>query len=159
MKLSTLCYLERDGAYLMLHRVKKVHDVNEGKWIGVGGRLEAGESPEECLVREVFEETGYTLKKWRFRGILTFSSEGWETEYIFLFTSDAFSGEPHACDEGELAWVPRDEVQSLNLWEGDRVFLRLLQEDAPFFSLKLGYEGDALRTCVLDGREILDAQS
>ena len=139
--LSTLCYIERDGAYLMLHRTKKEHDINEGKWIGVGGHFEEGESPEECLLREVKEETGYTLTSFRFRGIITFIYKN-VVEYMHLFTADAFTGDPTPCDEGELKWIPKGDVLNLNLWEGDRVFLKLLQEDAPFFSLKLVYDSD-----------------
>ena len=139
MKLTTLCYIERENAYLMLHRVSKEHDVNKDKWIGVGGHFEAGESPEECVLREVKEETGLTMLSWQFRGVITFSSEGWEDEYICLFTADRFSGELTACDEGVLEWVDREAVLKLNLWEGDKIFFRLLNEKRPFFSLKLSY--------------------
>ena len=141
---STLCYLERDGAYLMLLRNRKQHDPNKNKWIGVGGKLEEGESPDECLIREVREETGYTLTGFRYRGLITFRQDAGETEYMHLFTSDAFTGTETACNEGELHWVEKDCVDGLNLWEGDRVFLRLLSEDAPFFFLTLLYHGDAL---------------
>lgn len=141
VSLSTLCYIERDGAYLMLHRTKKEADVNAGKWIGVGGHFEEGESPEECLLREVKEETGYTLTSYRFRGIITFIYKN-VVEYMNLFTADAFTGDPIPCDEGELKWVPKDDILNLNLWEGDRIFLKLLAEDAPFFSLKLVYDGN-----------------
>ena len=144
MIISTLCYIEKEGSYLMLHRIKKEHDVNEGKWIGVGGKLISGESPEECVAREVKEETGLILNSYRLRGILTFSSEGWEDEIIFVYTADDFSGEVSDCDEGELAWIPKDKIKDLNLWEGDRIFLKLLAEDAPVFSLKLSYRGDEL---------------
>lgn len=139
--LSTLCYLERDGAYLMLHRTVKKNDVNKDKWIGVGGHFEEGESPEECLLREVKEETGYTLTSYRFRGLVTFLSGDGVTEYMSLFTADGFTGEPVPCDEGELEWVPKDKIQELNIWEGDKLFFRLLDEDVPFFSLKLVYDG------------------
>ncbi|MCD7736919.1 MAG: 8-oxo-dGTP diphosphatase [Lachnospiraceae bacterium] len=152
--LTTLCYIEKDGQYLMLHRVSKDKDVNKGKWIGVGGHFEAGESPEECLLREVREETGLTLTAWQFRGMLTFESEGWPSEYICVYTADGFEGEPAACDEGELAWVSKDELLKLELWEGDRIFLRLLLENAPFFSLKLCYKGDELCYAALDGRAL-----
>ena len=128
----------------MLHRTKKEHDVNEGKWIGVGGKFNSGESPEECVKREVLEETGLTLNDQSLRGILTFSSEGWEDELIFVFTAEKFSGELIDCDEGELKWVPIPEIGALNLWEGDKIFLKLLAEDAPLFSLKLSYRGDEL---------------
>ena len=155
MKNTTLCYLEKDGCYLMLHRVKKQQDENAGKWIGVGGKFEEGESPEECARREVREETGLALEEVRPRGIVTFVSDQWGTEYMHLFTSTRFSGTLHACDEGELAWVPVSQVTKLELWEGDRFFLDLLARDVPFFSLKLVYEGDSLCTAILDGNKIL----
>lgn len=154
MKNTTLCYIEQDGRYLMLHRVKKQNDANAGKWIGIGGKFEADESPDDCLLREVREETGLTLTRYRPRGIVTFVSDEWETEIMHLYTADAFTGEPHACDEGNLAWVPIPQVKDLPLWAGDRVFLRLLATDAPFFSLKLVYEGDALKSAVLNGRAL-----
>ena len=154
MKNTTLCYIERDGRYLMLHRVKKHDDANAGKWIGIGGKFEADESPDDCLLREVREETGLTLTRYRPRGIVTFVSDRWETEIMHLYTADAFTGEEHACDEGDLAWVPIPRVEELPLWAGDRVFLRLLATDAPFFSLKLVYEGDALKSAVLNGRAL-----
>ena len=154
MKLTTLCYIERENAYLMLHRVSKEHDVNKDKWIGVGGHFEAGESPEECVLREVKEETGLTLLSWQFRGVITFSSEGWEDEYICLFTADKFSGELTACDEGVLEWVDQESVLKLNLWEGDKIFFRLLNEKRPFFSLKLSYRENRLVYAALDGREL-----
>ena len=149
MILSTLCYIEKDGCWLMLHRVKKKNDLNHDKWIGVGGKFEEGESPEDCLLREVQEETGLRLTQYRFRGIVTFVSDRYETEYMHLFTAHGFEGELTVCDEGELRWVEKDEVLSLPLWEGDREFLRLLREDAPFFSLKLVYQGDKLVSSVL----------
>lgn len=154
MKNTTLCYIEKDGRYLMLHRVKKQNDANAGKWIGIGGKFEADESPDDCLLREVREETGLTLTRYRPRGIVTFVSDEWETEIMHLYTADAFTGEPHACDEGDLAWIPIPQVEDLPLWEGDRVFLRLLATDAPFFSLKLVYEGDALKSAVLNGKTL-----
>ena len=141
---TTLCYIEKDGKYLMMLRNKKKEDVNEGKWIGVGGHFEEGESPEECLTREVMEETGLTLTEYRLRGVITFSSAGWGTEYMFLFTAEGFEGELKECDEGELQWIPKEEIMDLNLWEGDRHFLKLLIEEAPFFTMKLSYEGDEL---------------
>ena len=137
---STLCYLEKDGKYLMLLRNKKKNDLNEGKWIGVGGHFEAGESPEECLLREVREETGYTLTSYRFRGLVTFVSGDDVTEYMSLFTADGFEGEEIVCSEGELKWIPVADIEDLRLWEGDRVFLALLKGDTPFFSLKLKYD-------------------
>jgi len=140
---TTLCYIEKDDAYLMLHRIKKEQDINHGKWIGVGGKFEPGETPEECLLREVKEETGLTLLSYRLRGIITFVLDG-ETEYMFLYTASSFEGELSVCDEGELAWIPKDEVLNLKLWEGDREFLRLLDAEEGFFSMKLSYEGDDL---------------
>jgi 8-oxo-dGTP diphosphatase len=153
--LTTLCYIEQDGQYLMLHRVSKEIDVNKDKWIGIGGHFEYGESPEECLLREAKEETGLTLTSWRFRGIVTFVAEGWTPEYMCLYTADGFEGTLTDCDEGVLTWVPKEKLGELNLWEGDRIFLRLLAEDAPFFSLKLVYRGDTLLSAVLDGQELL----
>lgn len=151
--LSTLCYMEKDGKYLMLHRTVKKNDVNKDKWIGVGGHFEADESPEECLLREVREETGYTLTSWRFRGIVTFVSGDGVTEYMHLFTADGFEGEPAPCDEGQLEWVDIEKVWGLNIWEGDKIFFRLIDEDAPFFSLKLEYDGKGgLVSAVLDGK-------
>lgn len=144
MKLTTLCYIEKDNKYLMLHRVKKVNDENHDKWIGVGGKFEPGESPEDCLLREVKEETGLTLKQYDFRGIVTFVSDEWGTEYMHLFTATEYEGEVRTCDEGELLWVPKADIEKLNLWEGDKVFFRLLEESKDFFSLKLRYEGDTL---------------
>ena len=151
MKNTTLCYLEHGGCYLMLHRTKKEQDENAGKWVGVGGKLEPGESPDACLVREVKEETGFTLHGWRFRGVVSFLSDIYEAEQMFLFTSEDFSGVLHECDEGYLAWVEKEKVPGLPLWEGDRVFLRLLAQDAPPFLLTLRYEGQRLVQAVLDG--------
>ena len=154
-ELSTLCYLEQDGKYLMLHRVVKKNDINRDKWIGVGGHFEQDESPEECLLREVKEETGYTLTSYRFRGIVTFVSGTGVTEYTHLFTADGFEGEPIECNEGVLEWVPKESVESLNLWEGDKIFFRLLNNNGPFFSLKLVYDKDGdLVSAALDGREM-----
>ena len=152
VQLSTLCYLERDGKYLMLHRVVKKNDINKDKWIGVGGHFEKDESPEECLMREVREETGYTLTSYRFRGIVTFVSGDGVTEYMHLFTADGFEGEPIECDEGVLEWVPKEDISGLNIWEGDKIFFRLLTEEAPFFSLKLVYDGSGgLVSAALNG--------
>ena len=144
MKLTTLCYIEKDNKYLMLHRVKKVNDENHDKWIGVGGKFEPEESPEDCLLREVKEETGLTLKQYDFRGIVTFVSDEWGTEYMHLFTATEYEGEVRTCDEGELVWVPKADIEKLILWEGDKVFFRLLEESKDFFSLKLRYEGETL---------------
>ena len=152
-KLTTLCYPERDGKYLLLHRTKKENDENHDKWIGIGGKFESGESPEDCLLRECREETGLTLTRWRFRGIVTFLSDVWPSEYMFLYTASDWSGEIKSCDEGELAWIDKRELYDLTLWEGDRIFLELLDSDAPFFSLKLEYRGETLTRAVLDGRE------
>ena len=154
MKLTTLCYIERDDQYLMLHRTRKEQDENKDKWIGIGGKFEAGESPEDCLLRECREETGLTLTDYRFRGLVTFVSDEWGTEYMHLFTATGFTGEQHFCDEGELEWIEKKRLMELTLWEGDKIFLRLLEEERPFFSLKLVYRGDALTQAVLDGREL-----
>ena len=154
VRLTTLCYLERGGEYLMLHRTKKDNDENGGKWIGVGGKFLPGESPEECLLREIREETGLTLTSWRFRGVVTFVSDEWGCEYMHLFTADGWTGEERPCDEGELRWIGKKELYDLTIWEGDRIFLKLLEVGAPFFSLKLVYRGDALISSALDGREL-----
>ena len=153
--LTTLCYIEKDDCYLMLHRVSKKNDVNKDKWIGVGGHFQTNESPEECLLREVKEETGLTLTNYRFRGIVTFIYDKIdEAEYMHLFTADRFEGGLIECDEGTLEWVPKSEIYNLNLWEGDLIFHRLLDEDAPFFSLKLTYEGEQLLEAKLNGERI-----
>ena len=151
---TTLCYVEEDGKYLMLHRTKKKNDPNENKWVGIGGKFEEGESPEDCLIREVKEETGLTLSSYRYRGIVTFVSDLYPTEYMHLFTAHAEVKELIPCSEGELAWIEKEKVPTLPLWEGDRVFLRLLATEAPFFSLKLTYRGDDLASAVLNGKEI-----
>jgi 8-oxo-dGTP diphosphatase len=153
--MTTLGYIETRESYLMLHRVKKEQDVNEGKWIGIGGKFEYGESPEECMIREAKEETGLAVTSMKFRGILTFICDKQDPEYICLYTIDGFSGQLKECDEGELLWVPKDEIFGLNLWEGDRIFFDLLQKDVPFFSLKLCYEGDQLLEAVLNGEKEL----
>lgn len=155
IKFSTLCYIEKDKKYLMLHRVKKENDINKDKWIGVGGHFEAEESPEDCVLREVKEETGYTLTRYRFRGLVTFVSGNGLTEYMSLFTADGFEGEQIVCNEGTLEWVPISEIENLNIWEGDKIFLRLLVERDEFFSLKLVYDGgDKLVEAVLDGKKM-----
>ena len=152
---STLCYITRGDEVLLLHRVKKQNDVNKDKWIGIGGKFEENETPDECLLREAKEETGLTLTGWRCRGIVTFLTNGpWDGEYMDLFTADSFEGELKQCDEGDLQWVSREFMDSLPTWEGDRIFLRLLWEDAPFFLLKLRYDGDRLVEAVLDGKRI-----
>ena len=154
MLLTTLCYVEKDDSYLMLHRVKKKNDVNHDKWIGIGGKFEFGESPEDCLLREAKEETGYTLTDYRLRGVVTFIFEDQLTEYMFLYTATGFEGTPHLCTEGELEWVRKDEIRNLKLWEGDQIFFDLMNREAPFFSLKLHYWGDRLTEAVLDGRPL-----
>lgn len=158
MRNTTLCHIEKDGCYLMLHRIKKENDLNRDKWVGIGGKFEDKESPEECNLREVYEETGLTLKGAEYRGIVTFVSDKWETEYMHIFYSDSFSGEFKDCDEGVLEWVKKERLFSLPIWEGDKIFLRLLEENAPFFSLKLEYKGDTLLKAVLNGK-ILDVKS
>lgn len=179
MELTTLCYIEKEDAYLMLHRVKKQKDVNKDKWIGIGGHFEEGESPEECLLREAAEETGLRLKKWSFRGIVTFcfreeeqvskqmrskaADSGMEEvqnvrqpvcEYMHLYTAAEYEGDLTECNEGELVWVKKEEVLSLNIWEGDRIFFDLLMRGEPFFSLKLEYVGDRLERAALNGKQL-----
>ena len=154
MILSTLCYIEKDGCWLMLHRTKKKNDINHDKWLGIGGKFEEGESPEECLLREVREETGLTLTDYRFRGLVTFVSDEAPTEYMHLFTAAGFTGTLRECDEGTLEWIPIGEAGLLPLWQGDRLFLSLLQQEGPFFSLKLEYRGDRLVGASRDGRPL-----
>ena len=154
MRNTTLVHLERDGKYLMLHRVKKEADENHDKWVGIGGKFEEGESPDDCALREVYEETGLTLRSWAYRGIVTFVSDEWGTEYMHLFHSADFTGTVKDCDEGVLEWVDKKALLSLPIWEGDRIFLRLLDSDRPFFSLKLCYTGDRLTKAVLDGETL-----
>lgn len=148
---TTLCYILRGDECLMLHRVKKENDLNKDKWIGIGGKFEDKESPEDCLVREVREETGLTLTRYAYRGIVTFVSDRWPTEYMHLFTADGFTGQLKTCDEGELEWLPWSELTRIPHWEGDEIFLRLLEQDEPFFSLKLCYQGETLVQAVLNG--------
>ena len=152
---STLCYVLRGNDVLMLHRVKKKNDINKDKWIGIGGKFEKNESPDECLLREAMEETGLKLTSWRCRGIVTFlPNEPYEGEYMYLFTADGFEGEIGPCNEGDLQWVSRDFLDQLPKWEGDQIFLDLLWQDAPFFLLKLRYSGDRLMEAVLDGKKL-----
>ena len=151
---TTLCYIERGDEYLMLHRVKKENDINRDKWIGLGGKFKEDESPEECLLREVYEESGLRLTSWRYRGIVTFVNTKCSSEYMHLFTADGFEGTVGPCDEGELEWIKKSELMKLTLWAGDRIFLRLLETDEPFFSLKLSYDGDELIGAKLNGRHI-----
>ncbi len=151
MKNTTLCYIEKDGCYLLLHRVKKENDENRDKWIGVGGKFEENESPEECVLRETREETGLTLTQYRYCGIVTFVSDRWEGEYMHLFHATDFAGTLTDCDEGTPEWVEKEHFSRLPQWEGDRIFLRLMEEHVPFFSLKLCYEGERLVRAVLNG--------
>ena len=159
---TTLCYIEKEGQYLMLHRTGRKMDGNQDKWIGIGGHVEEGESPEECLLREVKEETGLTLLEWKFRGIVTFTSDQWPAEYMCLYTGGRFKKEEGSgtdgglflCPEGELQWMDKRKVTQQKIWDGDRIFLRLLEEDSPFFSLKLSYRGERLVYAALDGREL-----
>lgn len=154
VELTTLCYLERDNKYLMMHRVKKSRDINKDKWIGIGGHLENNESPDECIVRETFEETGLTLNSFKLRGIITFVSNVCNTIYMFLYTSNDFDGELKSeCEEGNLKWIEKQKVYDLPIWEGDKVFFKLLEERLEIFSLKLVYEGDILSECYLDGKK------
>ena len=151
---STLCYITRGDDVLMLHRVKKKNDINKDKWIGIGGKFEDQESPDECILREAKEETGLTLTSWRCRGIVTFLNTGCDGEYMYLFTADVFEGTLKECDEGDLQWVSRTFLYSLPMWEGDKIFLDLLWQDAPFFLLTLRYDGDKLTEAVLNGQKI-----
>ena len=153
--LTTLCYLEKDDKYLMLHRVKKKNDVNQDKWIGVSGHALSYESPEDCLLREVQEETGLLLTDYRFRGIVTFALKDVETQYMCLYTANGWEGElDYNCPEGVLEWVAKEQITSLELWPGDKVFFKLIAQEHPFFSLKLSYDGDILEECVLDGKKL-----
>ena len=154
MRNTTLCHIEKDGKYLMLHRIKKENDLNKDKWVGIGGKFEDKESPEECNKREAFEETGLSLISARYCGIVTFVSNIWETEYMHIFHSNEFEGELKECDEGELCWVEKEKLYSLPIWEGDKIFLRLIDQKVPFFSLKLEYEEDKLVSAVLNGEKI-----
>lgn len=154
MKNTTLCYLLQGDSVLLLHRIKKENDLNHDKWIGIGGKFEENESPEECLVREAWEETGLTLTGYQYRGIVTFVSDRWEGEYMHLYTATEWTGTIKECDEGVLEWVSLEKMKELPQWEGDRIFLRLLEEGAPFFSLKLCYEGDCLVYAALNGKEL-----
>jgi len=152
---TTLCYIRRGEEYLMLHRVKKENDLNHDKWIGIGGKFEDKESPEDCLLREVREETGLTLTSYRYRGLVTFVSDRWPTEYMHLFTADGWTGEIKECDEGVLEWLPIARLADIPHWEGDTIFLKLIEApETPFFSLKLRYEGETLAEAVLDGKHI-----
>ena len=144
MILSTLCYIEKDEKYLMLHRTKKKNDINKDKWLGIGGKFEEGESPEECMIREVKEETGLMLKNYQLRCIVTYVSTTWETEYMYVFTSNEFEGNLIPCDEGDLQWIDKDKIMELNTWEGDKIFVEKIQKDNSFFTVKFQYDGEEL---------------
>ena len=152
---TTLCHIEKDGKYLMLHRVKKENDLNKDKYVGIGGKFTDKESPEECNAREVFEETGLTLKDVRYCGVVTFVSDKWETEYMHIFHTENFSGEIIECDEGILEWIDKKELLNLPIWQGDKIFLELIEKNVPFFSLKLVYVGEMLTSAILNGKELL----
>ena len=151
---TTLCYITRDDEVLMLHRTKKEGDMNKDKWLGIGGKLEENESPDDCLLREAKEETGLNLTSWACRGVVTFLSDRYEGEYMYLFTADGFEGQLKVCDEGDLQWITREKLDSLPKWEGDQIFLDLLWQNAPFFLLTLSYEGDKLKDAILNGKKI-----
>lgn len=144
MILSTLCYIEKDDKYLMLHRTKKKNDINKDKWLAVGGKFEKNESPEECIIREVWEETGLKLKSYKLRCIVTYVSTNWETEYMYVFTSNDFTGDIIECNEGDLQWIDKNEVIKLNTWEGDKIFVERLQNKDNFFTVKFEYDGETL---------------
>lgn len=152
MKETSLCYIFDQGNVLLMHRIRKKNDLNEGKWIGIGGKFEENESPEDCVLREVKEETGLDLIRYAYRGIVTFVSDRWEGEHMHLFTADQTEGILQTdCPEGVLKWVPKEMLLELPQWEGDRIFQKLLNSGAPFFSLKLIYRGDTLQQAVLNG--------
>ena len=153
---TTLCYIEKDNKYLMLHRIRKQNDLNQDKWIGIGGKFETQESPEQCVRREVLEETGLTMSKCSYRGIITFVSDKWPTEYMHLFTCNDFSGQLKECDEGVLEWINKNEIYNLPLWQGDKIFLKLIENsNTPFFSLRLEYKGDTLISAILNEEVIV----
>lgn len=154
---TTLCYIRRGDDYLMLHRIKKANDLNHDKWIGIGGKFEDQESPEDCLLREAREETGLTLTQYQYRGLVTFVSDLYPTEYMHLFTADGYTGTLKECDEGVLEWLPKNKLRELPHWEGDDIFLDLIEQDVPFFSLKLCYRGDTLEQAVLNGQYLKGA--
>lgn len=149
MILSTICYIEKNNKYLMLHRTKKENDISKDKWIGIGGKFENNESPEECIKREVFEETGLKLKTFKLRGIVTYTSKEWETEYMYIFTSNDFEGDLIECNEGDLEWIDKEKIVNLNTWEGDKLFLKKLENDNNFFTMKFEYDGDNLLNYII----------
>lgn len=149
MILSTICYIEKNNQYLMLHRTKKENDISKDKWIGIGGKFENNESPEECIKREVFEETGLKLKTFKLRGIVTYTSKEWETEYMYIFTSNDFEGDLIECNEGDLEWIDKEKIVNLNTWEGDKLFLKKLENDNNFFTMKFEYDGDNLLNYII----------
>lgn len=149
MILSTICYIEKNNKYLMLHRTKKEKDISKDKWIGIGGKFENNESPEECIKREVFEETGLKLKTFKLRGIVTYTSKEWETEYMYIFTSNDFEGDLIECNEGDLEWIDKEKIVNLNTWEGDKLFLKKLENDNNFFTMKFEYDGDNLLNYII----------
>lgn len=151
---TTLCYIQQEGKYLMLHRVKKKNDLNQDKWIGIGGKFEDKESPEDCVLREAKEETGLTLIAPEYRGLVTFVSNRYPTEYMHLFWADQFTGTLRDCEEGDLEWISKEQIHRLPQWEGDKIFLGLLEQRVPFFSLKLCYQGDRLTQAVLNGQSL-----
>ncbi len=151
---TSLCYIEKDGKYLMLHRIKKENDVNRDKWIGVGGKFEAGETPQQCAAREIFEETGLVARSLSYRAVITFDCPPYPTEDMHLFTVTDFEGELKECDEGTLEWVEKSRLRELELWEGDYIFLELLEKNQPFFKLKLTYNGNNLTEAILNGEKI-----
>lgn len=154
MKETTLCYIEKDGKYLMLYRNKLKHDPNKGKWVGIGGKIEKGETPDMAAVREVREETGLILEKYEYKGVVNFISDIYEDEAMHLYYSDKFIGNIKECDEGDLKWIEKDKIKNLPIWEGDKIFLNLLEKDVPFFRLTLSYDKDTLKSACLDGQEI-----
>lgn len=157
-KFTTLCYIEKDNKYLMLHRIKKEKDINKDKWIGIGGHFEEKESPEDCLLREVKEETGLDLISYKLRGIITFVTDIYQTEYMFLYTSDEYKGSLLSADEvneGELKWIEKSKVKDLPIWEGDKIFFDLIEKQSEFFSLKLVYKNDKLISAIKDGKSLM----
>ena len=156
MKQTTLCYIEQDNKYLMLHRVKKENDINKDKWIGVGGHFEPGETAEDCMKREILEETGLTALSYRYRGIVTFHSDIYDSEQMHLFTVEKFEGDIAECDEGTLEWIDKSKLLSLPMWEGDKIFLKLIADrNQDFFHLTLTYRGDSLAEAILNGVALL----